>query len=204
PDGISTYRGRWRSAYDGKAATTLSGGVDGPFSTVEIDRWPAWRGVNPLEFTTHYFRQPVSKFLGREGARAVGVEQRDSRPVTVIEGEPKTVEGKGWKYRFWVDVERGVVVRRAGLIKYPGQDWREYTRIESRGHEQVRPGVWLPAHVKYESLHTTREPGPEQISWSYEGRKVGWEVNRVLPEDSFRLELPASATINDHRRPGAR
>jgi hypothetical protein len=201
PGEVRTYRGRWRSAYDGKVAATLSGGIDNALLTAELDRWPAWHGVNPLEFTVHYFRKPVSKFLGRKGIRVVGQEERDSRTVTVVEGEPVTVDGKGWKYRFWVDMERGVVVRRAGLIQYPGQDWREYTRIESRGHEEVKPGIWLPNHVKYESLHTTKADGPEQISWSYEGRNLGWEVNRELPEGTFHLDFPASATVNDHRRP---
>jgi hypothetical protein len=121
--------------------------------------------------------------------------------VTVVEGEPVTTDGKGWKYRAWVDMERGVVVRRAGLIRYPGQDWREYIRIESRGHEEVKPGIWLPAHFKHESLHTTRSGGAEQISWSYAGRNLGWEVNRELPEGTFHLDFPASATVNDHRRP---
>ena len=201
PGEVGIYRGRWRSTFDGRVATTLSGGVDGPLLTAELDRWPAWHGINPLEFTTHYFREPVSKFVGRQGARVVGVETWESRPATVLERAPVTVDGKGWKYRFWVDLERGIVVRRAGLIRYPDQDWREYTRIESRGHEEVRPGIWLPTHVKYESLHTTKAGGPEQISWSYEGRNLGWEVNRDLPEGTFRLNVPAAATVNDHRRP---
>jgi hypothetical protein len=201
PDGVTTYRGRWRSAYDGKVAASLSGGVDGPLLAAALDRWPAWHGVNPLEFTTHYFQKPVSRFLGGKGVRVVGQEERDSRPVAVVEGEPVTVDGKGWKYRIWVDMERGVVVRRAGLIQYPGQDWREYTRIETRGYEEVRPGIWLPAYVKYESLHTTKDGGPEQIHWSYEGRNLGWEVNRELPEGAYHLDFPASVTVNDHRRP---
>jgi hypothetical protein len=139
--------------------------------------------------------------VGRKAACIVGAEALDSRPVTVMEGEPVTVDGKGWKYRFWVDLERGIVVRRAGLIRYPDQDWREYTRIESRGHEEVAPGIWLPAYVKYESIHTTKAAGREQISWSYEGHNLGWEVNRDLPGGTFHLDVPSSATISDHRRP---
>jgi hypothetical protein len=204
PGEVRIYRGRWRSAYDGKVAASLSGGEDGPLLTAELDRTPAWHGVNPLEFTTHYFREPVSKLLRRKGARIVGDEERDARRVTIIEVEPVTVDGKDWKYRFWVDIERGVVVRRAGLIRYPDQDWREYTRIESRGHEEVSPGIWLPAHVLYQSLHTTKAGGPERISWSYEGRNLGCEVNRELPEGTFRLAFPPSATVNDHRTPDAK
>jgi hypothetical protein len=201
PDGLKNYRGRLRSAYDGKVAATLRGGVDGPFLTAQLDRWPAWQGVNPLEFTTHYFREPVSKFLVGRGVRVVGHEVRDSRPVTVVEVEPGTFDGKGWKYRIWVDMERGVVVRRAGLIRHPDQDWREYIRIESRGHEEVRPGIWLPAHVKHEVLHAPKAGRPEQVGWSYDGHYLAWEVNRELPEGTFRLDFPPSATVKDNRRP---
>lgn len=199
PKGVTTYRGRWRSTFDGEVATTLTGGDDGSFHSAELSGSPHWHGVNPREYTTHYFQQPASVWLKRRAGRVVGREGWESRRVTVAESEPKDVDGTGWKYRFWVDVERGVVVRRAGLIRYPDQDWREYTRIESRAHEEVRPGVWLPDRFQYESLHNVKAGGPEQISWRFDGRNLGWEANRTLPEGTFRLVPPPDLNVKDHR-----
>ena len=54
--------------------------------------------------------------------------------------------------------------------------------------------------MKYESVHTRPEPGPERLSWNYEGTNLAWEVNRPLPEGFFHLEFPESVTVNDHRR----
>jgi hypothetical protein len=53
-DGVRTYRGRWRAAYDGQLAATLTGGADEKFHFATLERSPSWHGVNPLEFTTHY------------------------------------------------------------------------------------------------------------------------------------------------------
>ena len=36
-DGVTVYRGRWRSTYDGKVAASLSGPVEGPFLTAEFE-----------------------------------------------------------------------------------------------------------------------------------------------------------------------
>jgi hypothetical protein len=60
PGEVRTFRGRWRATFDGQVATTLRGSIDGAFISAEIDRWPAWHGVNPLEYTTHNFGEPVS------------------------------------------------------------------------------------------------------------------------------------------------
>lgn len=191
---------RGRNAYDGEVATSLSGSYDGSWATAGLDRHPSYRGINPLESTTHYFGEPVSRFLGPHAPRVVGVDKFDERPTVIVEGEPKVVDGDGWKYRFWVDMERGVVVRRAGLIQKPGQEWREYTRIESRAHEEIRPGVWLPTHVKYESLDVRKPDGRDRVLWSNEGRNIAWEVDRELPDGFFRLAFPASAVVTDRRK----
>jgi hypothetical protein len=113
---VKNYRGRLRSAYDGKVAATLNGGADGPFLTAQLDRWPAWQGINPLEFTTHYFREPVSKFLVRRGVRVVGQEIWDSRPVTIVEDEPGTFDCKGLRYR---SREPGSPASRDPVVRTP-------------------------------------------------------------------------------------
>jgi hypothetical protein len=202
PDFVKTYPGHWRCAYDGETARTLTGDVHGSYHSASIDRFPAWHGVNPLEYTTHYNREPVSQTLKERPAVFVCRDTWEGRPVVILE-TPATINGGAYKSRFWIDPERRIVVRRALMLqREPGKSpWYEYSRIESRDHREIAPGIWLPMRFKYESVTPLKDGKPEELAWSYEGTNSAWKVNQDPPTSTFRLEFPPDVPVNDHRRP---
>lgn len=201
PEDVRISHGRWQTTFDGKAARSLEGGSDGVFHWGGIDDYPAWHGVNPLEFTTHYFAKPVSKILKESSATVVGQTQWESRPVAIVDTKP-VVKKQSRKLRFWIDPARRVVVRRAALIQFaPDQQWQEYTRTESREHKEAKLGAWLPTRTKYEALHVTKDMTPEHVHYSFEGRNSDWKVNSAIPAETFRLDFPENVLVTDRRQP---
>ncbi len=207
-EGVRTYRRRLRTAFDGKVARSLDGEpdfayrLDGAFQFGSIDDYPAWHGIFPLEYTTRYNSEPVTKILTERPPILAGRAEWDGRPVVILD-TPTTVNGGGWKSRFWVDPARRVVVRRSMLRQQePDKSpWREYTRIESHDHKVVGPGIWLPMRVLYESTTLGKDGKPDELAWSYAGTNSGWKVNQNPPDSTFVLHFPAGLTVNDHRQP---
>jgi len=202
PNGeTTTYKGRWSTAFDGKAATSMTFGSDGKAQFAGIDDYPSWHGVNPLEFTTDYFQKPITKELRERKGRVLERTMWKSRPVVLVETEVYTADdGSGWKTRYWIDMERGVVVRRAALVKRDEAiGFREYTYIESDGHKEIEPGIWLPETVIYESRSLSRDGGPAKTSWRFEGLNSNWRVNQDIPVDRFRLKFPEDVPVTDRR-----
>ncbi|MCH7725305.1 MAG: protein kinase, partial [Planctomycetes bacterium] len=198
---VRIYRGRWRSAFDGKVAHSMSAYEDGDFSFGSIDGYMGWHGINPQEFTTHYFGKPISTYLLRPGSSVVRQVMWDDRKVTIVETAPRGTRDKR-KYRFWIDPERRVVVRRTIMAQFkPGQEFREYSRIESRAHQEIRGGIWLPERMKYESVEVIDYTKPEELSWSYTGTNKDWKVNQDLPDETFRFDFPKNVRVTDNRMP---
>jgi hypothetical protein len=196
---VNIFRGRWRTTFDGKEARSLTGSLEGEFHFGSIERYPAWHGVNPWEYTTRYNQQPVSEQLKNPNAQVIGWERWEGRPVVVADTKVTTRDNHGWKARFLVDPERGIVVRRS-LFTRKGEDgaWREYSRIESRELTEAAPGIWLPKRMKYESVEPEGEGRPEVLSWSYEGTNSDWKVNQKLPDELFTLSFPDGVSVTDH------
>lgn len=200
PEGVTTSRGRWQCAFDGNFGRSLTGDREGKFHWGGIDGYMYWHGVDPLEFTTHYFDEPVSVLLKKLGATVTGNLEWEDRRVVRIDMAPKG-DGETRKYRFWIDVERGVVVRRAALVRFEKDlTYQEYTRIESRGHKEIVPGVWLPMQIKYESVGPRPDQTPAELGWSYEGQNSEWKVNQPLPPDQFQIVFPKNVIVTDHRK----
>lgn len=195
---VRIYKGRWQGAFDGKVARRMQAyGENGDFSFGSISTTLTWHGINPLEFTTHYFRKPVSHLLKDKNATVVKQVVWDGRRVTIVDTTPTKAKRK---YRFWIDPERQIVVRRAALIQFAAdQEFQEYTRIESRKHQEIKPGIWLPTVVKYESVEVTKERTPEKLSWSYAGTCRDWKVNQTLADGTFVLEFPEGVRVTDRR-----
>lgn len=202
PDGVKTYPGRWRAAYDGETVRSMNGDVEGRFHFGSIDRYPSWHGVNPLEYTIRYNNEPVTKTLKERPPIFAGRAEWDGRPVVLLD-TPTTINGAAYKIRFWVDADRRIVVRRALMLqRVPEKSpWQEYSRIESRDHREIVHGIWLPMRFKYESVQPARDGKPEDLSWSYEGVNSEWKVNQDPPASTFCLEFPGDVRVTDHRPP---
>lgn len=203
PDGKSAraYNGRWMTVFQNGEARSLTWYESNPPSA-SIDDFPSMHGIHPREFTTHFQSKAVSNILRTSAAVVAERTIWDDRPVTVAQTTPVQNASDSRRYRFWIDTERDVVVRRAIAIRYAeGQPWQEYARIETHDYQEIAPGIWLPRKVKYESLEVTRELSPEKLSWSYEGTNRDWKVNSELPADTFELIFPEGTIVNDHRSP---
>ena len=201
PNRVEVLKGHWLGSFDGKVAKSLSASEDGKFDSGRMDNYPSYRGVFPLEFTTHYFQKPVSAILKKSGAVLVGEAEWEGRPVTLVETPPVNRTGditaRG-KYQFLIDPTRDwIVVRRSTWIQYGAdQEWQEYTHVESSEHKEIRPGIWLPMRVKYESLNVTKSGNPELL-WSFDGRNEDWKVNQNLPESQFNITFPPGVVVTD-------
>lgn len=204
PDGKSAraYNGRWETVFQKGEARSLTWYESNP-PTASIDNFPSLHGIHPREFTTHFQSKPVSEIIRTRAAEVTERVMWDDRPVTIVQTTPHQNANDARRYRFWIDQERNVVVRRAISIRYAeGQPWQEYARIENHDYQEIAPGIWLPGKVKYESLEVTPELTPAKLSWSFEGTNHDWMVNRELPADTFELAFPEGTFVNDHRTPG--
>lgn len=200
---VRIHRMRSIGAFDGQAARSMQAYEDQEFSSGAIDTALSWHGVDPREYTTHFQHEPVVDRLRQRGAHLAERVEWDGRRVVVVETTPNNLQdGEQRKYRFWIDPERRIVVRRAIVVRYrPDQPWQEYARIESRDHRELAPGIWLPMHVLYESLTVTAKVEPEKLAWSYDGTNHDWKVNQTLPDSTFVIEFPSQIRVNDHRPP---
>lgn len=203
PDGKSAraYNGRWETVFQKGEARSLTWYESNP-PTASIDSFPSLHGIHPQEITTHFQSKPVSEIIRTGAAEVTERVMWDDRPVTIVQTTPHQNANDARRYRFWIDLERNVVVRRAISIRYAeGQPWQEYARIENHDYQEVVPGIWLPGKVKYESLEVTPELTPAKLSWSFEGTNHDWMINRELPADTFELAFPEGTLVNDHRTP---
>ncbi|MFO1063821.1 MAG: hypothetical protein U0892_08165 [Pirellulales bacterium] len=204
PDGKSAraYNGRWETVFQNGEARSLTWYESNP-PTASIDNTPSLHGIHPREFTTHFQSKPVSEIIRTSSAEIAERVMWDDRPVTIVQTTPIQNAKDARRYRFWIDQERNVLVRRAIAIRFAeGQPWQEYARIENHDYQQVSPAIWLPNKVKYESLEVTPELTPAKLSWSYEGTNRDWKVNNELPADTFELAFPEGTFVNDHRASG--
>lgn len=208
PDGKSVrlYDGRWVTAYRHNEIRGMPAGearrlewYEGRPSGASLDNHPTWHGIDPREFTTHYQHNLVTNIVRERGAEIAERATWDGRDVVVIQTVPRGDEQLR-RYRFWIDPERKVIVRRAVAVQYKrDQPWQEYTRIECRNYREVAAGIWLPERVKYESVEVSPDLTPEKLSWRYEGLNRDWKVNQEIPAGTFDLEFPDGVHVNDHR-----
>jgi thioredoxin-related protein len=199
---ISIYPRRGKAAFDGKLCRVLE-------APREIEAWHGsifsyamWEaGPDPREFTTNYFREPVSEDLREHGIVLAGQTEWEGRPVTIVETRPnKSKTGpESRKASYWIDPARNwLVVRRAALIQYrPQQKWQEYDRFESREHAEVQPGVWLPRKLKHEWVLVSEKLQPERLASRDEGEARDWVVNPKLDAAQFVLDFPPGTPVDD-------
>ncbi len=193
----------WLTVFDGTDARQFVSHELLESPTVGLDAHATWYAVSPLEFTTQYFRTTISSKLRDGGGTVVGTEDLDGQSLVVAETKPSDNETPR-KTRFWVNTNHNfTVVRRAVLVRHQGDtDWKIYTHIDGKHHQQVVGDIWLPTEAVYESLETHPGDDPPTVAWRYELALHDWKVNRSPPIATFRSPIPEGAWVNDHRTPG--
>ena len=194
----------WLSVYDGRASLQFQNATIAQIPSVSIERYPSWWVDSPLELTTQYFREPISKSLRDSGGAIVGSGELNGRQVVIAETEP-FVSDAARKMRFSIDAERNfTVIRREIMIQFRGEsEWKTYSFRESK-QLQEQNDVWLPSEAVYESVEPYPGEKPARLLWRHELKLSDWKVNQSPPASVFRSPIPEGGWVNDHRGPEAK
>jgi|GEM_PF-2255244 len=189
----------WLGVYDGTEFREFRTPSIAQLPFVSIHEHPSWYVDSPLEFTTQYFREPISKSLREYGGIIVSTGELHGRKVVIAETKPSDAARK---MRFAVDVERDfTVIRREIMVQFTGESaWKTYSYREGREFQQSG-GAWLPSEVVYESVEPHPGDKPADLLWRFELELGDWKVNQSPPVSVFRSPIPEGAWVNDHREP---
>jgi hypothetical protein len=191
-------------AFNGSEARSMQTRGSKTFRVGQIDpqRFGVSFRVDPLEFTTQYFGNPISFELLKPDTVCLGEDVWDGHPVQVVEVQHEPPE-KGADYcksRFWIDPSRGfAVVKRATLARRsPDEKWAEYYRAEGFDHSEVQPGLWVPMRVHLETVNV-QDKNVEQgmILLSYKIQIKRWELNPPLGDSTFTFAFANGVHITD-------
>jgi hypothetical protein len=107
--------------------------------------------ASPFEMTVCHQRKPISELLAAEGAAFVDHQDWEGRSMAVVETPPVEVrEDYIYRRQYWIDVERGTVVRRLTYARLgEGKPWGLHLQYQGTEYAEVAPGIWTPG--KYET-----------------------------------------------------
>ncbi len=146
----------------------------------------------PLEFLTQSSGRSFSDEISQGEAKITRREMLDDRPLIVSTTKALQVRPniKFYHYReFWIDVERGVVVRRQTFSREAEDSpWGLQRRQESSGFEwDAGLELWLPTLAK-------------EFQWHVDGQGQGklyslevfaysdWEINPQFAPETFSID----------------
>lgn len=154
---------------------------------------PVYTHPSPFDITTHYLGTPVSQLIADGDAKALGRRQWEGREVVVIEVPPVTVRADYiYKRIFWIDPERNIVVRRQSLEQRgPDKPWRLHYVVDTLGHTEVSPGIWLPRAAQVWNW-AAQEDGSRRLVGADRITFRKWSVNAEI--DPERLKIPEYLT----------
>ena len=127
----------------------------------------------------------------------MGQQDWDDHQVTVVELEP-IENGNEFKSEFWIDPDRNyVVVRRRNLMRTtPEGKWSTTYSVDTFGHEEVAPGVWLPKIALTRNFDLpTGDETEGQINHNYKAFCKDWKLNVEIPESELTLEFPPGLKV---------
>ena len=150
--------------------------------------------VGPFDFTTRQVGTPISKILADGEAKFIETQRWDERPVVVLEAKPKAIRDDYiLRQRFWVDVERGVAVRRQSLVQRgEGKPWGLHYQVDATKYAEAAPGVWLPGRVDTLNYHVSDE-GQDFLTSKARFVITDWIVNKKIDASRFDVDLPEQA-----------
>jgi len=192
--------------YNGKITRSMEGIGEFSRGTITESRSEMPWQMDPWNFLTQYFNEPIYKTLEKHGSTITGKAQWQGSEVVVIESQPianKDDAGRKGKLRFLVNVQRGfAVVERSGLLQFaPDLDWVVYTTIRGYDYVETSPGLWFPMRIEHESFdpskETVRKRQPPPLAWRWDIRVKKWTVNEPLEASTFELRFPRGVFVND-------
>jgi protein involved in polysaccharide export with SLBB domain len=197
----NTKHEEFTSAFDGSTAAILTARKQ-PDGTeisrrVRLSQQFDRSHHSPFDFSTQHLGTPISQLLVERAAVPVQMERWEDRPVVVVEASPFTVRDDYIvRHRFWVDLERGIAVRRQSFVQRgEGKPWALHLQIDGKQHTEVKPGIWLPKVVDTWNYHVTTE-GQDFLVSKEHFEVSEWKVNEDI--DESRLVPDFSAELVGH------
>jgi hypothetical protein len=182
------------SAFDGKVGAKVT---RRRLPTGEIgEDYDSTNGVvpshqSPFDLTVRDLGTPMSQRLVEGRATFMRDDEYENRAVAVVETLPELVS-ETWTSRreFWIDAERGVVVRRLIYAQRgPGLPWGLHLEFDATRFTEVRPGLWLPGAVA-EQNRTVGQVGGDYVA-SRENYAIDkWTVNGEIAPQRFAVPGP--------------
>jgi hypothetical protein len=190
--------------YDGQEFRSLSGSAPEPggafekyqFGRISAHAYDRTWVVNPWDFTIRFGLDPVSQVIKAHGIEAYGSAEWEGRPIVRIVAKPVKA-GFTSKNLFLIDYERGfAVVKRASLVEQKPGEWFEYHAIEGHDLVEAGPNIWLPRKVST-ILYSYTVGTPPRLVSRMTIENENWDVNKTIPESTFRIEFPADVFVTD-------
>lgn len=159
----------------------------------------------PVSCTLSVGPERLSELLAHENAKIVRTETVANRPTLVIEADPIISETEGrYGIRLWIDVERGVAVRRefwVGTSDLASSD--PMLVVECSDYQEAAPGVWLPMKIEKRSNSQSLDAEePDQFDSERQPHISNdliemrqWKVNVPIPAERFAEKFPSDAKL---------
>jgi len=187
---VSTFNGSWGQWLQ---TERVQDGVEQP-AVGRTTRELLGAHTSPYDLSTRYHNMPIAKHLVEHGAKIIGAERWEDRPVVVVETEPVAMqEDYILRQQFWIDVERAASVRRISYVKRgPDRPWGLHYQHDATGHVEAIPGLWLPTVVETTN-NFVAAAGPDFLVHKTHIEIVEWVVNEPIDENRFKQEYPDNA-----------
>lgn len=159
----------------------------------------------PVSCTLSIGPERLSKLLAHKNAKIIRTATVANRPTLVIEADPIISETEGrYGIRLWIDVERGVAVRREAWVgTTEAAQPAPLVVVECSDYQEAAPGIWLPMKIEKRSNSQSLDAEePEQFD---SGRQPHisndlvemrqWKVNVKIPLERFTENFPSDAKL---------
>ena len=146
----------------------------------------------PTEFLTQSWRRSFTDELRQDQGKITRREILDGRALVVLTTKARKVRPNipFYLYReFWIDVERGVVVRLQTFARESeDSQWGLQLRQESSGYEwDAGSELWLPTSAKELQWNLSADGKGKLFSLAVFAFS-GWEINPEFAPETFLLE----------------
>jgi hypothetical protein len=191
-----------KGTYNGTEARIARGAKQYNLGSITDSRADLGLIIDPIQITTNFYSEPVSKILTDRKAKVVGSVDHDGRSVLVLETDPIHPKDS-WKYRFLVDPGLNfAVVKRSQLFKFAGtQTWLDFDCISNHKYKEFMPGVWLPTEIHIKCLDPRKEDlvaGTDpKVRHEWMVKVDNWDVNPEIADSTFNLIFDPGTQVED-------
>ena len=156
-------------------------------------------GACPLRLAGYVAGTRTSDLLEGTKFEVVAQLQMDGCTVSVLQTEPRQIEGESVSYysQVWVDTERWLVVKRKIFHREDAsRPFKPTMQIKCEQFVSVTERLWLPSHIHVWSWNSDADDSVRkgrESHFAYEG----WKVEPELQEQQFALQFTVDDPTSD-------